>query len=157
MHANCNIAVPEPPSQFAVDLGRSLQVQALSAAGRLIRACLTHSFPDVMDTWTELLKVCGIAPTPTTLDLHGKADWHRINQLVLLALQECNGFEASIRWANADLVIRAFASQSAACWWQESEKLRGGDHWDDIDSERRAEIEHALSQASKLRAFAEGR
>lgn len=106
------------PTRVAVDLAKSLTAQGLTAAGEVLQAIDRSQLLDVLPAWHRLLKVMGIHISPVTVDgtfteEHPVAMWDTLNKVVLMALANCEQPCASIKWLNADVLMRSAARTRA--------------------------------------------
>jgi len=143
---------------LAVDLARSLQLQAVAAAGNVIYALTRHCFLDAMPAWTRLLTALNLTVAPVTIELI-RGDHHnaRILQAIVLALSSAEGPEASMRWANADALMRSYARYHADQCHAEAREIREAANGENIEE---ADITAAQAvcfrQADVFTAFANG-
>ena len=145
---------------LAMALARSLQAQALVAAGDVLTAIKRRVLRDVFPAWSRLLTSARIE-IAVPVDVHGLAErmagpdyrWDTLRDVVLLALTNMDSADAARHWLNADLIMRATAQQEVTRL--EAQLDRGT--YD--DGQPYAALEHGLilSNLDLYRRYADGR
>ena len=106
--------VDTPP--FVVELARSLQVQAVEAAGDVLMAIERAVLCDVFPAWTRLIRALDVSVTAPTLRLgtlrHGtRTLWDTLRRCVVSALANAQALDARRHWLHADAVMHAAARE----------------------------------------------
>ena len=149
---------PAFDTPLATDLARSLQLQAVAAAGNVIYALTRHCFLDAMPAWTRLLTALNLTVAPIEIPLI-RGDHHnaRILQAIVLALSSAEGPEASMRWANADALMRSYARYHADQCHAEAREIAEDAKGENVEeSEVTAAQAVCFRQADVFTAFANG-
>lgn len=107
-------------SPISQQLMRSMQADALTATGELFDALYRRPYPhlkEVFGPWRRLLTAMGLSITPVhvrgicTPETEKIIVWDTLRWVVIQALAHANQFNASIKWLNADVLMRAAARQ----------------------------------------------
>ena len=101
---------------LVVDLARSLQVQAIEAAGDVLMAIERAVLCDVFPAWTRLIRALDVSVTAPTLRLgtlrHGtRTLWDTLRRCVVSALANAQALDARRHWLHADAVMHAAARE----------------------------------------------
>ena len=150
-------ALPQAQGYYRPSMGKHLMhveksgpaFDSARAVTRLMKAISRGVFLDVIPAWTDLLAALNIQPSPLSLS---EAYWPGMVDAIHAALLA--GPDAELLWAAADEQVRGYAKVAAIGWDNDAKRTQGGDQWDDVEDDRRADILHAHSQAARLRAFA---
>jgi len=124
-----------------------------NATARLMKAIARGVFLDVVPAWTDLTAALHVTPSPCGI---AQTTWTTMTDAVYAALLGANGETRDLLWAEADEQVRGYAKVAAGSWDKDAMTTQGGDDWDDVDEDRRAEIVAAFGKATMLRAFARG-
>jgi len=149
---------PAFDTPLAVDLARSLQLQAVAAAGQVLYALTRSCFEDAMPAWTRLMTALNLTVAPVTIELvRGAHHNARLLEAIVLALSSAEGPEAPMRWANADALMRAYARFRANQCHAEAREIAEDAKGENVEeSEVTAAQAVCFRQADVFTAFANG-